>query len=224
MTELDFREIICEAMTEEYKWVPDPKKLQYNYTFSKQFEKEMRKTMWEYGIDQKEEYIRIGKHLFRKMSVVVLAAVILFALASCAIYFGITWSETQNDKQGTLDVNFDMNGQDDASGKFIYKRPEIPDGFTVTAETEYPDILKIEYMNSANDGIDYIQESGVDTMSLSIDNDDESFMQISINGYKGYARTEGIEPYIIWSDGIYLYYLSGSVPFALLLEMAESIK
>ena len=42
MTELQFREIVREAMKEEYKWVPQPEELDYDYTFSKEFEKKMQ--------------------------------------------------------------------------------------------------------------------------------------------------------------------------------------
>ena len=57
-------------------------------------------------------------------------------------------------------------------------------------------------------GIDYVQDKNLETMGLSIDSDDESFTQIEVNGHKGYAVTEGSAPYLIWSDGEYLYYLS----------------
>ncbi len=57
-----------------------------------------------------------------------------------------------------------------------------------------------------------------------MDNEDGNFEQITIHGHKGYAIVKGDNPYISWSDGISLYYLSGNVPYELLKEMAESIK
>lgn len=235
MTETQFQEILLEAMNEEYKWIPNPEDLQYDYTFSKKFEKKMKKMMLAYGADEsiekrhtessgKNEYVWIGRHAFRRMRVIILVAVLVLALVACTAYVGITWNEKQNDEQGTLDVEFEIADSDDASGEFEYKRPKVPDGFAITAETKYPDMLKLEYMNEENAGIDYIQQSGIDTMGLSIDNDDESFTEITVNGYKGYARMEGTAPYMTWSDGKYLYYLSGNVSFDLLREMAESVK
>ncbi len=43
MTEIQFRSILCDAMNQEYRWVPEPENLEYDYTFSPEFEKKMRK-------------------------------------------------------------------------------------------------------------------------------------------------------------------------------------
>ena len=69
----------------------------------------------------------------------------------------------------------------------------------------------------------YNQEQISDTMGLSIDNDDESFTQIDINGFKGYAATEEEAPFIVWSDGISLYTISSNISFDELFAIAESI-
>lgn len=220
MTELQFREIVREAMKEEYKWVPQPEELDYEYTFSKEFEKKMQEMIRENTI----HYIHIGKHAFRKMTVVIVAAVLMMALVACGIYLGINWNEVQNDEQGTLDITFDINDPNGVRGEFEYKRPEIPEGFKIAKENEYPFILEIEYENDKGNIIDYLQNGNIDSMGLSIDNDDKGFSEISVNGYKGYARTTGTSPYMMWSDGSYLYYLSGDVSYELLEEMAASIK
>ena len=220
MTELQFREIVREAMKEEYKWVPQPEELDYDYTFSKEFEKKMQQMIRENTM----HYIRIGKHTFRKMAVVIVAAVLMLALVACGIYLSINWNETQNDEQGTLDITFDIDDPNGVRGEFEHKRPEIPEGFKIAKENEYPFILEIEYENDKGNIIDYLQNGNIDSMGLSIDNDDKGFSEISVNGYKGYARTTGTSPYMMWSDGSYLYYLSGDVSYELLEEMAASIK
>ena len=220
MTELQFREIVREAMKEEYKWVPQPEELDYDYTFSKEFEKKMQQMIRENTM----HYIRIGKHAFRKMTVVIVASVLMLALVACGIYLSINWNETQNDEQGTLDITFDIDDPNGVRGEFEHKRPEIPEGFKIAKENEYPFILEIEYENDKGNIIDYLQNGNIDSMGLSIDNDDKGFSEISVNGYKGYARTTGTSPYMMWSDGSYLYYLSGDVSYELLEEMSASIK
>ena len=220
MTELQFREIVREAMKEEYKWVPQPEELDYDYTFSKEFEKKTQQMIR----NNTMHYIRIGKHAFRKMTVVIVASVLMLALVACGIYLSINWNETQNDEQGTLDITFDIDDPNGVRGEFEHKRPEIPEGFKIAKENEYPFILEIEYENDKGNIIDYLQNGNIDSMGLSIDNDDKGFSEISVNGYKGYARTTGTSPYMMWSDGSYLYYLSGDVSYELLEEMAASIK
>lgn len=220
MTELQFREIVREAMKEEYKWVPQPEELDYEYTFSKEFEKKMQEMIRENTM----HYIRIGKHVFRKMAVVIVASVLMLAMVACGIYLGINWNEVQNDEQGTLDITFDIDDPNGVRGEFEYKRPDIPEGFKVAKENEYPLSLEIEYENDNGNVIDYLQNGNIGSMGLSIDNDDEGFTEISVNGYKGYARTTGMSPYMMWSDGVCLYYLSGDVSYELLEKMAASIK
>ena len=44
MTEMQFRSILCDAMNQEYRWVPEPEELEYDYTFSPEFEKKMQKS------------------------------------------------------------------------------------------------------------------------------------------------------------------------------------
>lgn len=219
MTELQFREIVREAMIEEYKWVPQPEELDYDYTFSKEFEKKMQQMIRKNTM----HYIRIGKHAFRKMTVVIVASVLMLALVACGIYLSINWNETQNDEQGTLDITFDIDDPNGVRGEFEHKRPEIPEGFKIAKENEYPFILEIEYENDKGNIIDYLQNGNIDSMGLSIDNDDKGFTEISVNSYKGYARTTA-SPYMMWSDGSCLYYLSGDVSYELLEEMAASIK
>lgn len=231
MTELQFRQALRQAMKEEYKWVPDPENLQYDYTFSEEFENKMRELTENFGSRPEEKaHIKVagirtgtGRVWIRRWAVVILVAVLMLALAACAIYFGISWSEKQNHEAGTLDVSFDVGNLGNAAEAFMQKRPKTPEGFEIVKEIKYSDIFKIEYLNDEEKGISYVQEGGIDTMTLSIDNDDVSFTEITVNGYKGYARTEGAEPYIVWNDGMYLYYLSGSVSFDLLNEMAMTI-
>ena len=70
----------------------------------------------------------------------------------------------------------------------------------------------------------YHQTGISESIGLSIGNEDESFTQIEINGFKGYAETEGETPFIIWSDGISLYTISSNISFDELFVIAESIQ
>ena len=128
------------------------------------------------------------------------------------------------DKQGTMDVTFNIEQSGKHSHEFEGKYPRITDGFKSAEEKIYPGLLYIKYVNSEGQRIGYSQEADVDTMGLSIDSDDDEFVQITMNGYKGYAFKDDKSPYIIWTDGIYLYQLSGDVSYDTLEKMAESIK
>lgn len=241
MTEKEFRSILCEAMNEEYKWVPQPEKLEYEYSFSTKFEEKMQSLIRETAACAKKDTvdykriakrfeetsrIRIGHHTFRKMTLIIIAAVMLLALAACtAIYVSITWNEMQNEKQGTLDVTFEIDSNIGKTQAFEAKRPEIPQGFEIAEEDEITDGKHLSILYRNNDEMIYYSQDGIsENMSLSIDNDDESFTEISVNGYKAYAVTEGSSPYMIWSDDKYLYQLNGNVPYEILEKMAHSLR
>lgn len=229
MTELQFREILGEAMKEEYSWVPEPEDLQYNYTFSKQFEKRMKKLLREYGSHSQDtasetKYIIIGRHTFRKAAVAILAAVLMLALAACTVYFlKVNWNENQNDKQGTLDITFDVDDPYGVRGEFEYKRPETPDGFEVVSESEANENTEIEY-RSQKKVIYYDQTGNVESIGISVDNEDNDFQEITVNGYKGYIAQKGENSHIIWSDGISCFELFGNVDKAFLMEVAKTVK
>ena len=229
MTESQFRKVLQEAMDDVYSWIPDPEDLDYDYTFSPEFDAKMEQMLRENGIDIKLKPLstrrtRFGRRTFRRAAIAILAAVLILALAACTIYFlRVNWNETPNDAQGTLDVTFDIDDPQGLRGEFELKRPQTPDGFSAVEEVEYSTSLEIEYRDD-NRVIYYDQTGNVETAGLSLDNEDGNFEQITIHGHKGYAIVKGDNPYISWSDGISLYYLSGNVPYELLKEMAESIK
>ncbi len=55
----------------------------------------------------------------------------------------------------------------------------------------------------------YSQDSDIDNMSLSIDNEDADFKELTINGHKGYYyEKEGLNAFF-WTDGVYFYTLQG---------------
>ena len=76
-----------------------------------------------------------------------------------------------------------------------------------------------------NGKIIYYGQSPVsENMSLSIDNEEESFTEINIHEHKGYAAEEAEYSHIIWADGISLYTLSSNTSLDELIDFAESIE
>ena len=61
-------------------------------------------------------------------------------------------------------------------------------------------------------------------MNISIDNEKDSFSEIKVNGYTGYSIEETDYSYIIWSDGVSLYRLTGNIPLEKIKSIAESIQ
>lgn len=82
----------------------------------------------------------------------------------------------------------------------------------------------VEYSNiKDNITITYLQQKDVESIGLSIDNDDEGFRETTINGFKGYVSDKEPNTFLVWSNGIYLYTITGNCPIDVLWRMTEEL-
>lgn len=212
---------LSEALTIEFDWVNNFKNPYEDYQFSQNFESNMQE------ICKKAEYsyVTVGSKRIRKSLIAILVALFILAASGCAVIakYIVTWNETQNDKQGTIDVTFDIEGPA-TNGEFVYMTPTSPTGFSSEIVTKEEDVYIIQF-TSSNQGSEilYCQQAMDESMSLSIDNEAAYFEEISINGYKGYESIKDGVSALHWTDGIYYYNLQGNCEISVLKEMAESL-
>lgn len=216
----NLQKALSEAMHKEFSWINDFDNLYEEYEFSPEFESNMQ------DICKKADYsyVTIGSKRIRKSLIAILVALFVLAASGCAIItkYIVIWNETQNDKQGTLNVTFDIEGPED-SGEFVYKTPTTPTKYTSTIITKEYETYIIEFTGSKEETIIYSQQSMDDSMSLSLDNEDAHFEEVTINGHKGYEYfKEGVSA-LHWSDGLYYYDLQGTCEMTILKEMAKSL-
>ena len=227
MNSAEFQSVLAEALERRYASIPDPEELSFDYEFSPQFERKMKRMIRRFDHIQGKEQLMERKETnfrFRKVAVFALVLVLLMALAACAVHYIIIWNEENNEKQGTLDVTFELENPN-TEDFFTFKEPVVPDSYTREVTFRNRDIQDIDYIDEKNKKtIIYQQARIIETMSLSIDNDDENFAQIEVNGFKGYAATEDAVSFIVWSDGISLYTISGNISLDELFAFAESIQ
>ena len=251
MTEAEFQRVLKEALEERYAYIPDPDELEYDYTFSPRFERRMKRMIRNFDrirskarkeaaraeAEQQHshrrgyadpggnvQYVTFGRHTMRRAVAIALAAALILALAACAIRFAIIWHETNNEKQGTLDVTFELEDPAGAYKEFQYMKPMIPSGFEIVNEYQENQVYNIEYRSIADEKqIIYSQSGGVENAGISIDNDDDSFKKIKINNYDGYCIAEEDYSFIGWSDGISFFAITSNTAFETILELAESL-
>ncbi|MBP3385101.1 MAG: DUF4367 domain-containing protein [Firmicutes bacterium] len=217
----NLQKALSEALTIEFNWVNDFENPHEEYQFSKSFESNMK------GICKKAEYsyVTVGSKRIRKSLLAILVALFVLAATGCAVAakYIVTWNETQNYKQGTLDVTFDIEGPA-TNGEFIYLTPAAPTNFDAETITKEDSFYVIHFLSSNQDSeILYCQQTMDESMSLSIDNEDAYFEEISINGYKGYESSKDNINAVCWADGLYYYELQGTCEISILKEMAESL-
>lgn len=240
MTNAEFQEILETVMNDKCAEL-EIKSEAYEYKFSAEFERKMRKMIKNFeklrekaekempSENEKEQnpiqaMPGISVRSFRRAAAVILAAALLAALVACGVRWVIIWNETQNDEQGTLDVTFEIEKPQGQEREFEYKRPQTPKGFEIIREFEEGNICEIVYQEIDNNvQILYSQSGNAEHAAISIDNDDDSFEAIQINGYSGYCVSEKEYCLIVWTDGISVFSVSSNADFETTYKVAESV-
>ena len=188
-----------EALDTKYSWADDWDDAASDHEFSEAFLRKMEKTCRA----AEHSYVSLGRFRMRRAAAAAL-----------------------NDSNGTLDVYFDIDDPDSTLTDKGLRKPEIPEGYEIVSEDRDEtegSYYVVEYRRGKK-GITYSQEDGVENIGLSIDNDDPGFKEITVNGYKGYSSYDEYGCFIIWTDGVYLYYIGGNCSMDVLEKMAESLK
>lgn len=213
-----------EALDTKYSWADDWDDTASDHEFSEAFLKKMEKTCRA----AEHSYVSLGRFRMRRAAAAALLAAILMVLAGCT--YAVTqavihWDKAQNDSNGTLDVYFDIDDPDSTLTDKGLRKPETPEGYEIVSEDrDEGSYYMIEYRCKDSD-ILYMQESGIENLGMTLNNEDNDCTEININGYKGYYRKfETGALSLTWTDGIYLYELSGMTKISILKEMAESLK
>lgn len=220
----ELKEALCRTMEWEYADLPDPETLEYDYTFSPEFEERMKKIIPLAGYT----YVSVGRHRLRRAVAIALIAIMIFAMTTGAIAIQrayVKWNENNNEDYGTMDVTFDIDDPNQTLGEFRFMKPETPEGYTIETEMKYGSMeYEIQYTGEDGSVIYYVQSGGVDSMGLGIDNEDAELEEVVINGYKGYSYIKKGNAGLFWTDGVSFYQLLGTCEMGVLERMAETIK
>lgn len=211
---------LAEAMEEEYAWTADMEKLEHGHVFSLDFEKNIQAAVR----FADHSYVSIGRRRVRRAVAVALIAVLILAMTAGAVAIQrilVTWNETQNDEAGTLDVTFDVDDPNGQAEEFRFMKPRTPEGYEVVREEKGVNNYSIEYANNDGKIILYFQSGSVENRDVSLDNEDSNFNEIQVNGYKGYAYSKNGNVALSWTDGIYMYYITGNCDIKVLYAMVE---
>ena len=216
----NFDTALEKAFEKEFCWLDSFENPYANYEFTSQFEANMK------AIIPKSEftYVSIGKRRIRKTLLAALVALLAVLITGCAfgVYYLVEWNEVQNDKQGTLDITFDINGKH-TSDSDTPVLPKIPAGYIITEQFNDDSSCIIIYCDAQQNQIIYSQSNDIENMSVSIDNEDAVFKETIINGCKGYTSSkEGVNA-LYWTDSTCFYELQGTCDMDILWQMAESM-
>ncbi len=195
-----------------------------NHIFSTRFEN--RLNVWKKI--SRRNHISIGRIRLTRLAACILIAATILVLAGCGLLISklvVKWNEMNNPVNGTLDVTFDIDDPNNELEDKGFRKPKTPDGYVIVDELQDIMGLSVEYQNdNDNTVISYSQDAGVDTMGLSINNSDKEFQETTVNGWKGYMSSKKGDVFLIWSDGLYLYTLTGDCSIDILWQMAADVE
>ena len=195
-----------------------------NHIFSTRFEN--RLNVWKKI--SRRNHISIGRIRLTRLAACILIAATILVLAGCGLLISklvVKWNEMNNPVNGTLDVTFDIDDPNNELEDKGFRKPKTPDGYVIVDELQDIMGLSVEYQNdNDNTVISYSQDAGVDTMGLSINNSDKEFQETMVNGWKGYMSSKKGDVFLIWSDGLYLYTLTGDCSIDILWQMAADME
>ena len=195
-----------------------------NHIFSTRFEN--RLNVWKKI--SRRNHISIGRIRLTRLAACILIAATILVLAGCGLLISklvVKWNEMNNPVNGTLDVTFDIDDPNNELEDKGFRKPKTPDGYVIVDELQDIMGLSVEYQNdNDNTVISYSQDAGVDTMGLSINNSDKEFQETTVNGWKGYMISKKGDVFLIWSDGLYLYTLTGDCSIDILWQMAADVE
>ncbi len=198
----------------------DPK--EYDYSFSDGFAARMNKIF----AMADRTYVSVGRRRIRKAAALALAAALIMATAACGAAVTkplVKWLTSENEKQGTLDVEFEVEDPDGLTEEFRHIKPETPEGYKIVQEDKSDLGYYIEYEGEDGTVIYYSQSGAVDSMGLSIDNETGELNETLVNGNQGYEWSNGEFHALTWSNGIYLFDLAGTCNVEKLYQIAEKI-
>lgn len=213
----NFDAALSQALEKEFSWLDDFENPYANYEFSSQFESKMRSII----LKSEFSYVSVGQRRIRKTMLVALVALLAIVITGCAfgVYYLVTWNEEQNDKQGTLDVTFDVDANLVDVADVIL--PKTPTGYTITEKIDDGSSYIMIYSDSHDNQIIYSRSGDIENMSISIDNEEADFKETTIHSFKGYQSFKDGIYALYWADGNYFYELQGTCELDVLYEMIE---
>lgn len=216
----ELRTALTHAMELEYAKYPDPDELDYEYWFSDEFEKKMKKIRKM----PKQTYVSFGRRRLRLLTAVALIAVMLCAMTAGAVAgqrLYVKWNETVNDEDGTLDITFDIDDPNQAASDFRFVKPQTPEGYHIESEVEHSSTeYEVQYVGKDGSVIYYTQSGKADSTQAKLDTDSD-YNKIWINGYEGYSYEREGNSALIWSDGVSFYVIIGTCDLNILKKMVE---
>lgn len=195
----------------------------YDYQFSGKFEAAMERIF----AMADRQYVSVGRRRIRRAAALALAAALIMATAVCGVAVTkplVKWLTSENEKQGTMDVTFEVEDPNGLTKEFRHIKPEIPEGYRIVTEDKSKTDYSVEYEGEDGSVIYYTQSGKIENMGLSIDNETGVLREVEINGNQGYEWSTGEYHALTWSNGTYLFDIAGTCELEMLYEIAEEIR
>lgn len=215
------REALIISMERELETVPSGKNLNEYHSFSFEFEKNMKQVIKK----SKVKYININRFRIRK-SIVAASLIIFIFAASMSVEAVrvpmIKLTETIYTEFSEILFNNEENIEVPRTIEDIYVPSYIPEGYTLTEESEDMKLMHYMVYTNEEDQIIYVDQYTLG-VSMSVDTEGITTEEITIKGMNGIIYTKKGLTTIIVNDNKYVHMISGYESREEIIKIMESL-
>lgn len=208
-------------MERELETVPSGKNLNEYHSFSFEFEKNMKQVIKK----SKVKYININRFRIRK-SIVAASLIIFIFAASMSVEAVrvpmIKLTETIYTEFSEILFNNEENIEVPRTIEDIYVPSYIPEGYTLTEESEDMKLMHYMVYTNEEDQIIYVDQYTLG-VSMSVDTEGITTEEITIKGMNGIIYTKKGLTTIIVNDNKYVHMISGYESREEIIKIMESL-
>lgn len=215
------REALIISMERELETVPLEKNLNEYYSFSSEFEKNMKRVIKK----AKVKYININRFRIRKS--IVAASLIVFIFAAYMSVEAvrvpvIKLTETIYTEFSEILFNNEKNIKVPQTIEDVYVPSYIPEGYTLTEESEDMKLMHYIVYTNEEDQIIFVDQYTLG-VSMAVDTEGITTEEINIKGMNGIIYTKKGLTTIIVNDNNYVHLISGYESREEIIKIAESL-
>lgn len=218
-----FRQAVIDDFNEELDSIPTNKELAKIYSFSPEFEVQMKKLLTK---DRRRSLIKAAIYYSRK-------AASIFIIVLGILFGTLLFNAEVRATVGTVLVewyekftSFTFRDDELVNEKIDWVLVYLPEGYVQKNHEVLGHVTNIEYMNEQGDKIRFSYSPGESITNISVDNENHEIDKYVILGNEAFSITAVNDKFdngIIWNMDGHTFDLWGKAPVDELKKIAESI-
>lgn len=219
-----FRQAVIDDYNDELNSIPPREKLMETISFSKEFERKMKKL---FSRDERREFLKsVLNYSTRVAAIFAVTITILFGLLLLNKEVRAAVKNTVIEWYDKFTSIIFHNEDSTTDENKEWKPGYLPSGYNDGSVETLGRIINIEFVNDQGDTIRFSYRPGSGFTNISVDDENHIMENDTINGYTAYilrATDSSFENGITWSMNGYIFSIWSRLPVDELKMIAQSI-